>query len=115
MRLIDADALIEEISMLVLDHVCLFEQYKADIGDKIKNAPTIMQWVSVEDELPDVGASTLFLVSGKYAHTGFLSHHGDFKPYEYELSYSHESDVYAEPEKMTNVTHWMPLPEPPTE
>lgn len=59
------------------------------------------EWISVKDRLPD--SSEIVIVEGGIAR--FVRH-----PYEHwvtETSFSHGREIQWE------VTHWMPLPEPP--
>lgn len=68
-------------------------------------------WISVKDRMPDDGEGVLALVSGKYGNATFES--------AYELAeYSKKEGwilcyfpEFADPD----VSHWMPLPEPPKE
>jgi hypothetical protein len=73
-----------------------------------------MDWISVEESLPDLEASVLLLVYGK-ATQGYL-----FEDYElneltmgktwYKGFQNEFSDDFLE---YVDVTHWMPLPSPP--
>ena len=107
MRLIDADALKLKLDSYA-DRDCEYPIDYCDVKLEIKNAPTVMQWVSVEEGLPKNNVDIVFLVSG-IPYAGYRDCHGNFEPYElneYESPYS--STV-----KPTEVTHWMPLPPPP--
>jgi hypothetical protein len=60
-----------------------------------------MKWISVNDQLPDHENEVLLYDKSKYfprVTTGFFEH-GQWRLF---------GTSYAE-----NVTHWMPLPEPP--
>lgn len=56
------------------------------------------EWISVEDRLPELFADVLVLRNGKI-----------------EIDYNEEDGYFAYDFKGKRVTHWMPLPSPPTE
>jgi hypothetical protein len=60
------------------------------------------EWISVRERLPEEWRHVAVVLYGKVT-AGFLSH--DMKPRWYVLS---EGGYQTD-----NVTHWMPLPEPP--
>ena len=112
MRLIDADKLTETINK-ALETPCYNayqDGYDAALNtllDYIADIPTYGQWIRVEDEKPDTGQYVLvyhkdgvmqcaqYLISG-YDDRGLwvLDHY-----------YKDQGEI----------THWMPLPEPPKE
>ena len=64
-----------------------------------------MGWISVKDRLPEMGVEVLGCVpdgNGGYASIGscYLDREGSIREY-------NEFEIYE-------ITHWMPLPEPPT-
>lgn len=59
-----------------------------------------MEWIKVEDELPEKLSNVLV-----YGMDGM--------PYTAWAFYSSESRFVGRNEFYDNVTHWMPLPEPP--
>lgn len=63
----------------------------------VKNGVTVQEWVSVEERLPE--KSGTYLVIGK-SGTPHTDHFYEHKPY-------HRIFISRD------VTHWMPLPEPP--
>lgn len=78
------------------------------IGKAIDEAPTVGGWISVEDRLPMLIETVLFIGKDYYGKwfgvkrgyfDGSLWHSDDF------------GTIYS----TTPVTHWMPLPEPPKE
>jgi hypothetical protein len=73
-----------------------------------KNTRKEMEWIKLEDSLPRCCDDVLF-TDGKQVYRGWLETH---EPLEDPLFYNQSCEVRAEhwPE---NVTHWMPLPEPP--
>ena len=107
MRLIDADAFVEEIKVeimnLYLDGMKgtprpYSELY--DIIDRINEQPTIEQptWISCAERLPKPEENPVLAVFFNTVNSAWC--HGDF----WELP----SGIMTE-----NITHWMPLPEPP--
>ncbi len=69
-----------------------------------------MEWISVKDKLPPENESVLVVVHG---------YRRGFEPISLvEISsYSHDFDFIFDdlPISRIDVTHWMPLPEPPEE
>ena len=57
-------------------------------------------WISIKDRLPEVWQDVLLVCNGK-VYEGCMMNDGDFEN--------------ARGYDLTNVTHWMPLPEPPGE
>jgi len=121
MRLIDADALYEELRYMPYDNIL-----EGTIGHErplraIMNAPTVEMpgWISVDERLPDrpgeyltyhpkcgvqvVKFATNLLAIDEYdlagkARPGWYDFDNEYGYYEW-----------------TDVTHWMPLPKPPEE
>jgi hypothetical protein len=97
MRLIDADALINDVDGDLLDGIA-----EARAIEKIENAPTIGGWISVKDRLPESGKRCLvYAAQGIERHISIASFGRHF----------HLSGRRA----YWRVTHWMPFPEPPEE
>jgi len=106
MRLIDADALLEELNAAWEDNVL---STLGDVVSIITNAPTIQRegWVSVEDRLPEQFISVLAYFpdcpSGIHQAVvginadGYWQSEGDY------FEFRHE------------VTHWQPLQPAPTD
>ncbi len=88
MRHIDADALAQD-----LIRRCF---YPAIVKRAIEDAPTVNEWISVKERLPD--RSGTYLVIGKSGTP-------------------HTAHFYADAPKFSNqyVRFWMPLPEAPVE
>ena len=105
MRLIDADALLAKKG----------EAWDADgnllyvVGTgNIMAAPTVNKWISVKDRLPEKSGPVLVCI-GEFQNMTTL---------EYSVKH-HAFNAYDElpdaENTIDNVTHWMPLPEPPKE
>lgn len=133
MRLIDADALIIEFLRypMILRHSGDFVAVNLDaIIHEVRKAPTIDpaslrpkgEWISVEDRLPgiydkepDWSVTVLFRTAQGHIYSGYRNigrtqksfYDDDWTP-PYWLDES-ENLSFEEDE----VTHWMPLPEPP--
>ena len=91
MRLIDADAL--EASLGIADEDIIFREM-------IQDAPTVGDWISVKDRLPEKRGDYLI-----YNTDGIVW------PYWYNPE---DKRWYDNCGYLTeSVTHWMPLPEPP--
>ena len=77
-----------------------FTEYLADC--LINNGVTVQEWISVKDRLPEAGTKALcYLKRGEY-WTAVWDDCGD--------------DLWSDGEAWCSngeVTHWMPLPEPP--
>jgi len=66
-----------------------------------------MEWISVEDRLPDENGPVLVVVNGCVEERGFIGFMPDKKTPLWGRSRWADDWDY--------VTHWMPLPEPPKE
>lgn len=102
-RLIDADALKEEMDMEWCPDMAVSE-----IWYVIDKAPTVGGWISVKDRLPEPEEKVLI-----YTKTGCLK----YAQYHDEPNVVNPWYVYEDQARAwTNViSHWMPLPEPPKE
>ena len=97
MRLIDADALLKQI----------FETTNTEenarmlrlLTSLVKDAPTVDQWVSVKNRLPDRYKKVLTYGASYGVQENWLIRTG--KEISWSMGY--------------RITHWMPLPEPPKE
>lgn len=117
MRLIDADAFREDYALAERCEDCRrygkkdcdYPYYSArDFCGWLDDAPTIGGWISVKDRLPEIGTSILYCAFGRSVgegtYQGFDGNHHVWNMY--AVSGTHWDD---------EVTHWMPLPEPPKE
>lgn len=74
-----------------------------------------MDWISVEDDLPKENQDVIYY----FRHTGI--HMGRFNRVEYPAEFVGEKGVFGnaffgrDGFLVDDVTHWMPLPEPPNE
>ena len=118
MRLIDADALLSERMRSMYYHLPNGDTAVPLID--IEHAPTIGGWISVKDRLPDAAGYECLVcaVNENYNQTHvFTAHTGYGEPgwwtgnVHYMSRVTSPSDNRLHP--ALNVTHWMPLPEPP--
>ena len=110
MRLIDADALMEELER----EVELADDWKTahEIANCVKYAPTVSGWISVKNRLPPI--YQMVLITGKNSAGGsFGVIKGSYDGHNYNW-YRDDIGQYVNHRGET-VTHWMPLPEPPKE
>lgn len=122
-----------------------YHDFAEDIADHlVTNGVTVQQWISVEDELPESQKPVLVCAKDKTfgykrvlkaAHVGYhecSTEDYEWQEYEGGTEYDEEKDRFWIPECWyeTNaienngnwllcddyeITHWMPLPEPPKE
>ena len=115
MRLIDANALTSEIQKYANEPVKLrdrrwYARCKAIIADMIgtvKTMPTVGEWISVKDRLPEKPGRYLCWFGKNTFAVG-----ASIVPYIPDLHWFASLESL---ERYENVTHWMPLPEPPKE
>ena len=90
---------------------CTYRKYGTDCRDNIemdyllKNGVTVQEWISVKDGLPREGEDVL--VFGYW--------HEKFQPLMCYLSPHRKGEWFTTVagQQVYEVTHWMPLPEPP--
>ena len=110
MRLIDADALMDQIKSReckncddyygIRCRACATDDALYDID----NAPTVDRWISVKDRLPEIGKVVLAFGT-RSATTGMFQGASSYRP-----------DIWMwKNHTPKHVSHWMPLPEPPKE
>lgn len=101
MRLIDADIL-----KTVIERNFAHPEAITEIIDIQPTAPQFEKWISVEDRLPDAGDRILIAVR--------LHNH---EPVQLDEVLEDGDGIYLDSsyEFGSDVTHWMPLPEPPKE
>ena len=119
MRLIDA----EQLKQLRADIISGKLDIKTE-GDLIDACPTInpYEWISVEDRLPEIETANIKEYSRHYSKSARVlcvckqkSGKVMVKEGYYETS-SNDTRIYWKiPGSIDSVTHWMPLPAPPTE
>lgn len=104
MRLIDADALtkeIEDFNCKDCNHYNHVRCRACPIDDTvtyIDEAPTVGEWISVEDRLPDKQPCEYLVVNGNNVETAICL-----------------DNRWITPRRVIKITHWMSLPEPPKE
>ena len=87
----------------------------------ISNGVTVQEWISVDDRLPDKKGAFLVYVKTKNKWGGYIKTTWFTTCYEgvedhmqgKKIWYDYDSD-FGDYE-VRNVTHWMPLPDPPKE
>lgn len=104
MRLIDADALEQEFTGCVEECACCTYSDEHLGIDKcrcklITNAKTINEWISVKDRLPEEERHVLVWVKDGYSL----------------IDWTFNGQWQVNPYMRNDITHWMPLPEPPKE
>ena len=112
MRLIDADALINEAGKL-WSEMPDGEELSKELMKAINHAPTVAtdtnvpsKWISVKDRLPEESGKVLvYCKDGYMTDVNYSAKHQQFNNY----------DVCAKQNEVWDVTHWMPLPTPPEE
>lgn len=112
MRLIDADALIKDIDGDLLDGIA-----EARAIEKIENAPTVGNWISVKDRLPEATQPSVKgeIVFSDYVLTCLRYENGSIWITVDTCRVDHGIWLHEVPGEGCKVTHWMPLPEPPKE
>ena len=110
-RVIDIQTVVEEIQSSLdipsySEHDMGFDDDLKYVLDLIEKAPTLTppnEWVSVEDELPENNTQVLmWSARWKIAEAGSYYN-------QHFWVYSEIGDGYI----ADNITHWMPLPNPP--
>ena len=112
MRLIDADALFGTLKLKrELEHISP-DDYSSGKAtglniamNAVKSATTVGGWISVKDRLPEKSDKVLvYLDSGVMMDVWYSSKHRKFNSFD---------ENEPNENNFKNVTHWMPLPEPP--
>ena len=119
-RLIDADELLEFIKTHycqncnsyrgLLCGACSTDTFMCHI----ETAPTVNQWISVAEQLPDNNHPVLVRCTNTTIGGGHVTHIGscDMKKFWFLRT---QPGLASFPVQEWQVTHWMPLPEPPKE
>ena len=97
MRPIDADAL-----KISIDDGWKPDMMVSEIWSVINEAPTVGEWISVKDRLPENGQWVLCKCRAEI----YEVLRNDFGSWYHDINHTYMSGF---------VTHWMPLPEPPKE
>lgn len=115
MRLIDVDVFREEYGLAKRCEDCPrygkkdcdYPYYSAkDFCGWLDDAPTVGDWVSIKDRLPKDGQDILV-----YLHNGEETR---IAPCNYDKGAWYDCVMNCAV-AISNITHWMPLPEPPKE
>lgn len=89
-------------------------QYGFDLACReLESCEKQSQWISVEDKHPSKIGNYLVCVDGVVCDFPFKWVANHWK--EFKLGYGLQEDTHGWWHTSQNVTHWMPLPEPPTE
>lgn len=114
MRLINADAIIEVMKKCAEKpenaQALLCYRYAQKILEEAPTVEPASPWHRVEEELPESGEFGKIVLACNDVGTvnaAFLSSRGKW--------YAANNTMYDAWTWMPNVTHWMPLPEPPKE
>jgi hypothetical protein len=104
MRLIDADRMANDKYPYNLNHCGAL-----DIAEWVKNQPTVSpyEWISVEDRLPEKNTEVLVY------HGDWIGNLMDVYTYLGNDEWEDTSGYWGSP-RNEGITHWMPLPTPPT-
>ena len=122
----------EKLGQCVMTHELAFPEVQDAIADAAKNdfielakgndAPTVGEWVSVKDRLPDAAGYECLVcaVNTNYNQTHvFTAHTGYGEPGWWTGNVHYMSKATSPYDNRLHpalkVTHWMPLPEPPKE
>ena len=86
-------------------------KFKKEIADHlIAHGVTVQEWISVKDRLPKLDEEVLVSAKDLHIKTNYYEVWSLFKCHSGELIWVDNSgDGY----NLTEVTHWMPLPQPP--
>lgn len=120
MRLIDADALMERLEEEQRIHVghAAYQGGLAGAGILIAEAPTVKPegWISTTERQPDrKGVYLVHLSDGRLKIMGYSENLMDLEPRNFcePAPGWYMQDATFGIFSVANVTHWMPLPEPP--
>ena len=81
----------------------------AFVEELIAHGVTVQEWISVKDSLPEGECLAVSMKTGPAYKEMLIGYVGE--SLSWDTGYECESDG----EILPNVTHWMPLPEPPKE
>ena len=95
MRLIDADALVTKYGDYYVEEGPE-DGFIGTLKCLVDMQPTIGGWISVEDRLPDKQPCEYLVVNANNVETAICL-----------------DNRWITPRRVTKITHWMPLPEPP--
>lgn len=125
MRLIDAAALAQEIESLKVTiggRLATFDEAKSSVlriidDQKSVDAAEVLrdQWISVDDRLPEAAETVNKDLQDEFSLSNSVLAFGNngFAIAMVERDEYHEIFVDMDGNYISEVTHWMPLPEPP--
>ena len=88
-----------------------YEEYKNDKLTKLEKAGvTVQEWISVKDRLPKLDEAVLVHPKHLHIKTSYYAVWSLFKCHSGETIWVDKS---GDGHNLTEVTHWMPLPQPP--
>lgn len=102
-RLIDADAMRQE-RLENGENEYIYDTNA--VLDSIDSQPTVNQWIPVTERLPETNATVGIFTKSRSIYLGvYTVRHGTWR----------EEGFIVAPGfmRISNVTHWMPMPEPP--
>jgi len=93
----------------IIHHAAAFlPQIEKDVVATAQTPSNSDSWISVKDRLPELGMVVLCIDNKKWQSVCF---YGNYSVDENHKFYKHDLDYYFE---LEDVTHWQPLPKPPT-
>ena len=99
----------DSMSCVTFERSTVYEMVKGDMFGLVKDAPAVAsmpRWISVEERLPEDQKNILTVNGHREIRVMALWHkHGDSWTWILNERFRHFNDI----------THWMPLPEPPKE
>lgn len=123
MRLIDADKFLKEILTARIGKT-IIEYSESDIGYMIRRQPTVDvaevlrdQWISAKDRMPEAAETVNKDSQDEFSLSNSVLAFGNngFAIAMVERDENHEIFVDMDGNYISEVTHWMPLPDPPEE
>ena len=102
---------------LIADAATTLEQLRAE-NDRLKEEVQQMRWIPVEERLPEPNTGDGYWVAKKGPRGNTMMKLAQYSDYGMAMSIDAVTDITWRDwdfSKITDVTHWMPLPKPPKE